>query len=325
MFFEGAWYACEPREPDDKNFKHIFPGLKKNTSELDKVYRKKHPLLPNCYVQDQYEKGAAELRKYYKDIQKDDAMDVQKDREGGMGYIVGPNKRLQAGRYGELPFNWDKLLSYLKIDKITKGRQITYPFLRHGVATGPDSIFHCLERAFNSSYASAPVEDKRKMVMTVRTKIGTASILKGRQELYDVDVPVIRAILADPARYVDPRKFVGVAESYYKCNIFLYVVDSENVNGNIVIPNHSQAYLLRKIDRKLPSVLIMMHETGTEDYPYQCEIMCYLDVQNSKVKDVTFSFINDPISMTAIRLLQDSNTVYTVSAEGYSKYVPVDS
>jgi len=326
MYFEGAWYACDPREPDDKNFKHLFPGLKKNTSKMNKEYKEALELLPCCYTLDQFDKAASNLRQYYKDSQMEDqeGFTSKKDKEGGMGYIVGQNKKLDAGRYGEMPFNWEKLLTHLQIEKIAKGRQSIYPFLRHGVLPGPDSFIHCLERTFNMRYTSSVSEDKRKIVMAVRKKISTSSsLILGRQEMYDYTSQTIKDMLLDPQQYIDPKRWVNIISSHYKCNIFLYVVDSQNINGNVVIPNHSQAYLLKDIDVTIPSVLIVMFETGTEDYPYQCEVVCYITTEGSKVKGIDFSFTNDPISNMAAKLLYDANEVFTVSTSGYEPYLPV--
>lgn len=329
MYFEGAWYACEPRENDDKNFKHIFPGLKQNTSKLDKNYKEKFELLPCCYTQDQFEKAASHLKQYYKDIQLEDENQIRKDTEGGMGYIVGQNKKLDAGRYGEMPFNWEKIFSYLQIEKITKGKRSIYPFLRHGVLSSPDSFFHCLERIFNPRYISSVAEDKRKIVMTARnTMLGTSStksniFISGRQELYNYTQTEIRDMLLDPQQYIDPKRWVGVASAYYECNIFLYVVDSQNPNGNVVIPDNSQAYLLKEIDVTIPSVLIVMYETSTDDFPYQCEVVCCMTMEGSKVKNIDFTFTDDPISNMATKLLYDANEVFVTSTTGYEPYLPV--
>lgn len=325
MYFEGAWYACEPREPDDKNFKHIYPGLKTNTSKTDKKYKDSFSLIPCCYALDQFEKSASNLRKYYKDIQQEGKYNVKKDKEGGMGYIVGQNKKLEAGRYGEVPFNWEKLLSHMKVEKITKGRQEIYPFLRHGVLQGPDSFIHCLEKAFNPKYTSAVAEEKRKMVMDLRKKISTSHILSlGKQELCDYSLNDIKTVLTDLNQYIDPRLWTSVFSAHYKCNIFLYVIDSQNPNGNVVIPNNKQAYLLKDIDTTTtPSVFIVMFETGSEDYPYQCEIFCYLTMDGSKVTGVDYTFTNDPISNMAAKILYDSNEVFIVSKSGYDPYLPV--
>ncbi len=328
MFFEGAWYACDPRELNDKNYNHLFPGLKKNTSKLDKKYKEDHDLLPCCYKKDQYEKASSLLRKYYKtqEAQRGNDKNKEKDKEGGMGYIVGPNKRLQPGRFGELPFNWEKILTFLDIKKVTKGRQQIYPLLRQGVLQSPDSFFHCMERATNKKYVSAIATEKRNIVLTARKKMSTAKNFNySKQELHDIDDDNIKRILNDENEYIDARKFIGIAQQYYQCNVYLYVVDENNPNGNIVIPDHSQAYLPRVVDTTTkPSVLIIMYETNTDSYPYQCDIVTLLDVAEGKVTGMHLTFKYDAISSMASKLFYSSNEIFVVSSTaGYELYTPV--
>ena len=179
MLFEGIWYACEPREPyldpegnKDKDDKHLFPGLKENKpktkdTEYDKEFKKNHPALPCCFTQDQYETKASLLRIYRESLETgiSGVEKVETEREAGSGYIVGANKRLPAGRFGELPFNWDKLLNYLGMEKVSRGKQSFYPILRFGVIPAPDSIIHCLERAFNPRYISLTTQEKKNLVL----------------------------------------------------------------------------------------------------------------------------------------------------------------
>jgi hypothetical protein len=146
-----------------------------------------------------------------------------------------------------------------------------------------------------------------------------------KQELYDYSDVTIAEFLKDKNQYVDPSLYISLVQIYYGCNIFLYVVDSLNPDGNIVIPHHSQAYLLRDIDVKKKSVLIIKYEIDGEDFPYQCELVCSLEggVSGNKIKKVTPVFENSPIVNLAVKLLYDSNEVFIVNPHGYDPYVPV--
>ena len=332
MFFEGLWYACEPREPyldplgnKDKDDKHLFPGLKENKpktkdTEHDKDYQKKFKLLPCCFTQDQYEKKASQLRKYRENLETGRVEPDFPEREAGAGYIVGANKRLPAGRFGELPFNWEKLLGYLGIEKVTRGKQDFYPILRHGVISAPDSFIHCLERAFNPRYNSLTVQEKKDQVETVRVELANSNLNIGRQELYDYPSFDIKEMLLDPNEYIAPELFVSLVQQYYNCNIFIYVMDTSHPNGDVVIPRNSQAFLSRDIDETKKTVLIIKYETETDDYPYQCEIVCQMDVKNGKVRRTEFVFENSPIVKMAVELFYNANEVFVVSPDGYEPY-----
>jgi len=331
MFFEGAWYACDPREPDDKNFKHLYPGLKENTSKIDAAYRDKFKLMPCCYTQDQYEKAASHLRKYLLATKPGETGGGEDEgKEGGMGYIMGSNKKLPSGRYGEMPFNWEKLFLHLEVKKIIRGRQTIYPVLRHGVMHSPDSFIHCLERTFNNRYVSVNPDDKKNMVMTVRKKM-IPLISLGRQELYDYSNDDVKRMLEDPTQYIDPLKFISIAEEYYKCNIFMYVISEKSPNGDIAIPNHSQAYLPSRIDDTKPCVLMTLYEnTSNEMYPYQCEVGCLIvTTEKGKMKQINFTFntqdqenISSSMAKMAIKLFYDANDVFVVSTSGYESFHP---
>ena len=336
MLFEGTWYACEPREPyldpkgnKDKDDKHIFPGLKENKpktkdTDYDKEFKRKHPDLPCCFTQDQYEKKASRLRKYRAAQEEKERVELDApERDVGGGYIVGANRRLQPGRFGELPFNWEKLLHHLGIEKVTRGKQTLYPILRYGVVASPASIIHCLERAFNPRYSSLTTFEKRDLVKNVREEMAERNLNIGRQELYDYTETDIRTMLLNDDEYLAPESFVSILQQYYDCNIFIYILDEKHVNGDIVIPRSSQAHLSRDIDELKKTVFIIKYETDTDDYPYQSEIFCHLDVKNGKTRGVNFVFENSPIVKMAVKLFYDANEVFVVSTDGYEPYRPV--
>jgi hypothetical protein len=240
-----------------------------------------------------------------------------------MGYIISSDKKLPPGRYGELPFNWEKIMKQLKIKQIKKGKQDIYPILRYGVLSSPDSFFSCLERAFNPEYQNMTPANKRETVYEVRKKIAKQNLSFGKQEFVGASDNTIRKLLLDPAAYLAPEKFCVLAQKHYKCNIFIYVVDESSPNGDIVIPNHSQAYLTRTITEDVPSVLIIKYETVTEDFPYQCELVCSLGV-DGKAKPVQTTFQNSPISDIAIKMFYTANEVFVISRDGYEPYTLAD-
>lgn len=337
MLFEGTWYACEPREPyldpsgqKDKDDKHLYPGLKENKpktkdTDHDKEYKKKHPDLPCCFTQDQYEKKASRLRKYLEILEKggERGMPELQEKEAGAGYVVGANKRLQAGRFGELPFNWEKLLHHLGIEKTSKGKQTFYPILRYGVIPAPDSCIHCLERAFNPQYGSLTTKEKKDLVSNIRKELAETNLAVARQELYDYSEDDIRGMLLDDDEYLPPEAFISLLQKYYDCNIFIYILDGAHPNGNIVIPRSSQAHLTRDIDEVKKTVLLIKYETETDGYPYQCEIFCRLDIGGGKIRGTNFIFENSPIVNMAVKMFYDANEVFVVSTEGYEPYRPV--
>lgn len=335
MEFEGTWYACEPREPyldpngrKDKNDRHVFPGLKENEpktndTEYDKEFRRKFPDLVCCFSIDQYEKRASRLRKYREGLEKGEGKrEIEAPgKEAGAGYVVGANKRLQTGRFGEVPFNWGKLLHHLGIEKITRGKQSFYPILRYGVLPSPDSFIHCLERAFNPRYVGLTNQEKKILVSDIRKELSESNLAVARQELFDYTEEDIRAMLLDNDEYLAPESYVSLLQKKYECNIFIYVVSDAYPSGNIVVPRSSQAHLTRDIDEIKKTVLVVKYETETDDFPYQCEIFCQVDARNPK--KLNFVFENSPIAKIAVKMFYDANEVFVVSTDGYEPYRPV--
>lgn len=320
--FGDVWYACEPREEDDKDQVHIWPGLKENSSKTDTKYISEHPLLPCCYTQDQYTKKASCWRRYSEEGNVT-CSDDNKEKEFGVGHIVKGGKSVAFNRYGEIPFNWEKVLKYLKIEKINKGKQEIYPLLRRGVAQSPDSFIHCVEAAMKPElYSIIPSpEEAKKYIMKVRNDISEKIPLEiGAQELYDMYPEDIRSELLDESAYIAPEKYISILQYYYKCNIFMYVVDEDHPFGEILHPRSKDVYLSRYSDETLPTILIIKYES--DDYPYQCEIMVEVEVRNNKFENITTKFINHPISRCAMDIYHDSNDVFIIGYDGYSIYKP---
>ncbi len=326
MFFNGSYYICDPREPDDKNMNHIWPGLKPNKiskklfgdpAKKAAKYAEEHPLVPCCYTTDQYIKKTSHLRMYMAGTVATEATRKEK-----VDHILRSNVMVPMDRLGEMPFNWEKIFKYLGSKKIVKGKKEFYPILRFGVILSPDSFVHCLERAFNPKYEYLSVENRKKRVMEVRTDISEFSYNLSKQEMYNYIDESITEMLIDPEHYIDPGLFISLFQKYYKCNIFLYVTDSEHLDGDVVIPDYSQAYLARDIDETKPSVLIIQKEVQESDFSYQCEIVVSLSgVQN---KEMNFKFSSSsPISKMAIKLFYDSNEVFIINPDGYDLYRPV--
>ena len=329
MFYDGHWYACEPREPDDKPGKvYLFPGLQKNTSKKYPDFAKEEPILPCCYLDDQYDKKSSLLKRYLERIKTNEPqIESEEDREVNVTHILGANKKLPPWRYGDLPFLWTKILTFLGIEKISKGKKTFYPILRFGVFSSPDSFIHCLERAFNEEYIDASLQQRKLLASKVKNKLlENNRFAYSKQELYSLSYKTAMEYLSDSNYYIDPDLWVEAASIYYDCNIFLYKIDSQTPNGEIVIPKYSQAYLFRDLDPKKKSVFIFKYEAEGSDYPYQCDIAGLASVtEGGKIKNLDLIFNEHPIVEQAIKLLYEANEVFVISPEGYEPYTPVQN
>ncbi|HMP28228.1 MAG TPA: hypothetical protein PKD85_01425 [Saprospiraceae bacterium] len=335
ILFEGSWFACEPRDKTDPKSadRNIWPGLKPNTKAPDPQYRSDVPYFPCCFKKDQYDKPRSQWRKYYDALGKEG--NIKKDEDdskSGTGYIVGIKKMCEQGRKGEMPFLWEKILKIIGIEKVSIGSYAKtekdfYPVLRLGVVHTPDSIIHCLEYAFNSSFQIFNTKRKNERVMEIREELSKENFSIAKQNLFAESTKEIKRILLDQDAYIDPRKFVELLQKRYNCNIFLYGYDSDLFpDGEIMLPAYSQAYLAKEIIENRPTVLILMYAARYKNYPYQCELICQIDVRNNKEikKNIKYSFgAGSKISKKAIKLFYDHNEVFIASTDKYEIYNPV--
>jgi len=310
MLFEGHHYACDPRETDDKitDPEHLWPGLKRNTKG-DKDFITKHPLLPCCYTVDQYTKKSSELRKYV-DRKKgggdEDSKKPTAPAERGLTYIVSSHNRVDEGRFGEMPYNWNKLLNLLNFQRVTRMKQNFYPIVRKGVKLSPDSFIHCLRQAFS---------DKDE-VSEIRRKWAAMDLTVTRQETVGITTHALVEMLNDNTRYVDPDLFISLAKEYYECNILLFLLDSKHPFGEIVIPRHQRAYLHQELNRLLPTVLILKYgDIENEDFPYQCELITEVEIESNKLVKVNSLFVFSPLIDACFSLFVETNDVIEVKID----------
>jgi len=302
--FENSYYVCEPREPGDTDDKYVYPGLKENKS-ADLVYKQNHPYLPCCFIVDQYEKEGSKLNKY---LSKEGG---KKEKITG-DYIVGSNKLSQSGRYGDMPFNWKRLFKYINLEKEEFQKKSIYPFLRQGVITSPKSFLLCLEKAFDRD------SDIEKVCTDISNSLGTESY-SIKQETYNYTIENLKEILEGNS-YIAPEVFISIAQYYYDCNIFLYVVDSANPDCNIMVPNSAHAYLEPKRRDDLNTVIIIAYEIEGESFPYQCELVSEIKIKNKKIVNVNSVFASTSrISKITQKMFEKSNEVFVVNPSGYSK------
>ena len=342
MPFKGRIFACEPREEDDKGKQdQIWPGLQDTKPDPKKTkkapskeeiaaankYAADFPEVPCCFGKDQYIAKKSTLRKFLSEDPGAADEEGDKGKTGGtsMGHIITySSKMVPEGRFGNVPFNWTKIFGMLGVEKVTKGNQSFYPYLRFGVMKSPDSFLHCMEAAFEKTYSRMSRDEKTSSVLKVRAAMANGDLEVGRQELYDMKVDEIKKVMLDQAYYIAPETFVSIAQAYYKCNIMIYVVDPDHPDGDIVLPRNSQAYLPRDIDHTKPMVLIVKYLSGLVQYPYQCEVIVQASISEDKYKGYVGPFPpSSPVAEMAIGLFYKANEVFIVSPDGYELYNPV--
>lgn len=273
--FEGKLFACYDPSLERE---HIWPRMKNNTKGSEK-----YPQVPCCYIT--MGKGPAKTKKI-----KYNPRDIT--------HIFSPPKKAEPGRYGELPIN----MAF--VSDGVDGR-----VLRYGIKNDPQSIFYCLEYAFNDDFLKNPSQMQQKVV-EVKEKMIDSNMNLTKQETYAIDTDNLKMMLESDTDFIDPRLFLRLLEKTYETNIYLF---SSEDNGKYIIPDAKYAYLpsAKIYDR---SVVINMFPMA-RGYEYYCElVVIYDDDQITKVHS------NSPFERKIKEVSAEVNKIYVLAPEAIFPY-----
>ena len=311
------YYACEPREEGEPET-HIFPGLRENTSKKQD-YKREVPDVPCCFTEDQYTKPASRLRKIIQKGTTEGTEEenlysfIEEENVNDIGHILGFNKSVPIGRFGQLPYYMNFILENAGYNEFEKGKQMLYPIFRYGILQSPDSFFHCLEKVKNKQYSILPKPDRIKLVYSSREKMAAMNMSILKQEFYDYTEDDIRNILLDKNSYIDPGMWFRLAEEYYNVNIFIFQTSPDFPNGAIVYPRFSKVHLRFQLRKDRQTVLIMKNINENVEWPFQCELFAKFNPDIKKGKKISFYFeSNDKFITEIYKIYNKSNKIYTI-------------
>lgn len=279
----GEYYACEPT-----NTKYKYPNLKplkyaqryKYTDDFIEKFNNTLEAgnvsgvggLPCCYI-------------------KPRKTSIVKKPKIAATHIIKTMKPLDKDRVGEAPFNVRKTINHLSC---------VYPFdnsdnlIRIGVGNPENSFIACLEKVINKKDVSEVDFKKIRKTLSKRDDLYIC-----KQELYDYTVTEIKDLIVN-CDYFNPIHFIRLLEEHYKCNIFLFQMNTDEQEGNILLPRTAPTtiHLRPSIDKSLPAVFIL--EVVRSEGKFQCEL-----IGTSKN---TFTFPSEWVD----RLRTDSVNAYNV-------------
>jgi hypothetical protein len=263
------YYKCNTTQ-------YPYPGLKKNKLENNDDF----PYLPCCYPVEQTNKK--NFRNYYFE---EEIVDTKNKIQN----IYKTRRIMEEGSFGVLPENINKVFSI--VDR-------TGIYYRKGVERTKSSFLSCLLSAFNKSTTN---------LRRVRDKMATREFAAScKQELFDCNIDEIIKKIKDENEYLDPKLFLHLLETYFNCNIFLFIPDD---NGKLILPRHIKGYYKNK--NKNDCVFIYEHMGGSLDkaeYP-QCELI--VRQKDEKTEEIEELFDNSSIiSKNVINIFNKVNTNY---------------
>lgn len=270
-------YICNnPKYPE-----HIYPGLKENNLEN----KDKYPYIPCCYKKNQEES------KVYRHYYLGEESPSKDDKKQQNLYIT--NKIIPPDMFGTLPKNINKLFDTIDNDS-------SFIYYRKGVLRTKSSFLQCVIEAMddysNGVYGFLKInnkDEKEKFLNKYRTNI--LSTISGasscKQEMYDYDTNVIINNIKNLDEYLNPNLYIHLLETYFKCNIFIFV--RNDLNSELIVPRHLQSY--NKLQNNYPNVLIFQHmgsESDDAKYP-QCELIVKWKI--GEEKNIQYVFDNKNI------------------------------
>lgn len=282
---EGKPVLLFPKEKVDKSIpkyyvcnheKYPYPGLKKNHLDNKDLF----PYIPCCYPVPQTNKSK------YKEYYFGEKI-IEYENTGQNVFLT--RKILKDNEYGILPDNITKMFNIIN----KKGK-----FFRRGVERSYSSFLSCILNALDIDY---------KNINDVRKKLARPDLAAScKQELYDIDIEEIVNKIKDINIYLDPKLFVHLLETEYKCNIFIFTDKNE---GELVIPRHIKGYYKTKNNYK--TILIYEHMGSKEDkalYP-QCEYIFLHPDETSELVENTFNY-NSIVSEKIFEIFNKLNYSY---------------
>lgn len=319
----GDWYACYPREPDDDEKRHIWPGLIKQNEKASNY--DKYPLLPCCFIANQFTKKGSK--------KADDTEPEDTGAEDQFDRPLSSNKPTPRGRYAELPYYLQIAVENAGYTLVEYRKKMFLPILRYGVIEGLDSMVHCMEKAFNDDYSAMTIDDKKARVKDVLDTLSQKDdewLVVCKQEMYDYSYDDIRESLTNADTYIDPDMYINLFAKHYDCNIIVFKVDEQNPKGEVALPRFSKAHLSYKFNPKTETVVIVKMQSKRARVGsalggfYQCEL-----VVKYEKNGINYVFDSkDKFIIKCYDILSKINDVYIISANSdnsdvnYIKYDP---
>lgn len=231
------------------------------------------PYVPCCYKKDQMDENInSDYNIYYRGYVKPELLKKS-------GHIHKTSPFMKPGEIARIPKILNRSLStYRNLDELQSLMGVTsftepWEFVRYGVPKSENSLLHCvLEAISDPNY-----DGSEAYVIKVRKAIAYETypeLLK--QEMYDYELDTIRALLADPNRYLDPDLFYRALEEYFQINIFVFNTYTDEFGtdlSDIVLPRHRNFHIRpERISR--PTVLILTHYGADSNIEHpSCELL----------------------------------------------------
>lgn len=284
------------------NPEYKYIGLQENKTNPDYL-----PYVPCCFKTDQDKPGSIYRHYFY-----NEDLDVQERKK--QQDIIRTNKILSSDKHGKLSDKIDRFFTQIETE-------LDYEYLRYGVLRTPSSFLNAvmvgLYDQIDINLLQLKEREIEKKLTDIRRELSLhASIAK--QSCYDMDEATIRSNIMNENKYLDPRLYLQLLESYFDCTIYLFSPDQ------LLVPRHIQGYYQYKKGGK--TIFIYEHlgsESDQAQYP-QCELIIRW---NKNFADQTeYSFENGSRVVKVVSSIFNMMTdTYTLNKHIEPVSFPIDS
>ena len=266
-------YACPSEE---------FPQLGLIDNKLEN--KGKYPYLPCCFSQPQIDDTKTKYWKYYQKGEGDEDQTLKKNKR-----ILTTKKFATLNIFGVLPENIVEMFSIIDKNNV---------YYRKGVSVGDSSFLASVLDGidYNGFRNITDVDERAKILISERARIANSILPEVcMQQCYDLTGEDIKIMISDPEVYLSPEYFVRALETVYKINIIIFGRDEDsNVDGNIILPRHTNGYVHNLIGgANKPTIFVYDHTGGIWENFNSTELIVRKNVSS---QDFEYAFkTGDPV------------------------------
>jgi len=238
--FDQYYYSCE----NHKDSGNIYPGLKRTNLV--------QYLVPCCYATQQgkfTDRGKYEAGKLEEEEEKEEKISKT-------FAIYKTSRIMKVNRFGYLAKDVNNLLKVIDI-------QNTY--LRTGVNKGINSCIEAILRATRKNSDLDDMDAKKRERFLKKERLKLIKYINEGSSAQDSYLysssSLIDYIRQD--KFVDVRLFKDALQNMYDCNIFIFQVNKDHVNGELVSPYYTNNIYLLESKRKFTYTVLLYETAGS--------------------------------------------------------------
>lgn len=238
--FDQYYYSCE----NHKDSGNIYPGLKRTNLV--------QYLVPCCYATQQgkfTDRGKYEAGKLEEEEEKEEKISKT-------FAIYKTSRIMKVNRFGYLAKDVNNLLKVIDI-------QNTY--LRTGVNKGINSCIEAILRATRKNSDLDDMDAKKRERFLKKERLKLIKYINEGSSAQDSYLysssSLIDYIRQD--KFVDVRLFKDALQNMYDCNIFIFQVNKDHINGELVSPYYTNNIYLLESKRKFRYTVLLYETAGS--------------------------------------------------------------